>query len=527
MKKIVLSLIICLIFISGAQAGTTAPIDLSKNLRVGLKQLYENVDAITINNSSLVLGYQIDGNWLAEYEMNSTTGYSISPATHIYLISTQTFNTYEESYIKVTLLREQGYMAYSGSVSPGIWKVYIGSFPTDMEANNTKTNLQATSDFTYETVTDNGLRTQLSYEGSYPIILENSYAQACFGTKDVLNGMNIINLSKRSYRGKMEIGRYNKQGVTAVNVVKLEEYLYGVVPAEMISTWPMEALKAQAVAARNYAVRHAITGTKYSGAYSICDTINSQVYKGFGSETTTCNQAVNETYGKLIYFGEMIITANFFSTSGGHTEDGLNVWSGSVPYLKGVPDIYETQPETKPWVQSFTSTEIEGFLTNNNVNIGSVTDVQVVSYSDAGRAMSLRITGTMGSHDIPKETMRVWLPLKSRKFTLVKGTDVPQQSFSVLGSGGVTGTLKYEQLYVINGYNNITQIPKGDQLIIFSGYNIYNLPMMNGVNGTYIFVGEGHGHGAGLSQSGAKGMAMQGFTYQQILEYYFTGTTVK
>lgn len=528
MRKCLLIICICLIFISGAQATTTSGVDLNKNLRVGLKELYETVDSIKINNISLILGYQVNGIWSPEYEMTSATGYTVTPAINYFLISTQTFNSLAESEIKVNDIKAQGYIAYGGSASPGIWKVYVGSLSTEGEANNLKETLQAAFDLTYEVVADNGLRTLITFDTGNPIMMENSYAQATFGTNDLQSGVNVIKLSKRSYRGKMEIGRYNKKGVTAINVIGLEDYLYGVIPSEMPSTWPKEALKTQAVATRNFAVYNAIVGKKYSKeAYAICDTQNSQVYKGFGSETENCNQAVNETFGKLIYFGDVVIPGYFFSTSGGHTEDSQNVWSGSAPYLKGVPDIYETQPEKQPWLKSFTSKEIETALSKNNVNIGSITDVSVTSYSDAGRAMSLKVIGSTGSYDIPKETMRVWLGLSSRKFTLVKSSYVPQEIFSTLGAGGTQGSINYKQAYVINGSKSVTGISQSNQLIVFSSQNIYDLPTITGINDSYIFVGEGNGHGVGMSQSGAKGMAQAGFTYKEILGYYFTGTSIK
>ncbi len=528
MKKIVLVMLICLIFISGAQAASTSLIDLNQSLRVGLIEYYETVDSIKLSNNSLVLGYHMEGVWTPEVELMSSTGYTVQAALNYYLVSTQTFGNYEEISAKVTLLRAQGNEAYVGSASPGIWKVYVGDSVSEAEANSLKNNLEVTMDLTYEVVTDNGLRTLLSYEGGNPILLENSYAQAAFGTNDLINGVNVIALSKRNYRGKMEIGRYNKAGVTAINIVGLEDYLYGVVPSEMVSTWPIEALKAQAVAARNFAVYNAIVGKKYKNeAYAIGDTVNSQVYKGFSGETATCNGAINETFGKLIYFGDTVIPAYFFSTSGGHTENSQYVWGGTVPYLKGVPDIYEIQPEKQPWLKSLTAVEIEAILTKNAVSIGNITNIEVTSYTDAGRAMSLKVTGTTGNHEIPLETMRYWLGLNSRKFTLVKSGYLPQSSFSALGSGGKAGTIQYNQAHVINGSSSTTLIPKADQLMVFTSQNIYNLPMITGVTGTYIFVGEGYGHGVGMSQSGAKGMALKGFTYAEILQYYYSGTVVK
>ncbi|PKM96406.1 MAG: hypothetical protein CVU84_01450 [Firmicutes bacterium HGW-Firmicutes-1] len=525
---IALAIILCLSFMSGATASSDSTLNYNKKIRVGLKELYETVDTINITNSSLILGYEIDGNPQTEQTFTSTTGFSVVPATGFFLISEQFYKTYDECDAIVKALKDQGHKAYSGNASIGIWKVYIGDAATEVEATAVKNILQSNLGQTYEVVADNGLRTLLKIGAENEVVIENSYIQSSFTTNDLTKGIAAINLGKRSYRGTMEVGRYNKKGVTAINIIGLEEYLYGVVPSEIVSSWPKESLKAQAVAARSFAIYNTYYTNKYpKEAYMICDTVTSQVYKGLTGETVACNVAVNETNNQAVYYDNKVIPAYFFSTSGGHTEDSQNVWSGTVAYLKGKPDLYETEPEKQPWLQAISATEIEAALTKNKVNIGKIVDVQVISYSSAGRAMSLKIIGTTGSHDIPKETMRTWLGLKSRKFTLIKSTDMPPETFNAIGSGS-TKAGSYQQAYTINGEMETNQLNmSNNQLIIFSEDNINSLPTVSGQSDTFIFVGQGNGHGVGMSQSGAKGMAQEGFTYKQIIEYYFTGAMVK
>jgi stage II sporulation protein D len=382
---------------------------------------------------------------------------------------------------------------------------------------------------TYSVNGDNGQRTVMEYSYSYPVIFENAYLQATFISNDLVDNVNVLNLGERSYRGKMEVGRYGGSQLTAINIVPLNEYLYGVLPGEMPSTWPLEAQKAQAVAARNYGIYYALLHEKYPDkAYEICDTTSSQVYKGFLIEEALAKQAVDETAGMLIYYSDTVIPAYFFSSSGGHTESSENVWSGEVPYLTGVSDIYETDPEREPWLVSLTANEIGDKLAKYDVNIGSILDVEVSGYSEAGRALSLNITGTNGEYELVKETIRYWLGFDSRKFTLVKSDYVPDTTYDVLGSNGNTTTMDYSNIYVIDGNNTTSKLsPVNSQVIVTSDENIYNYPTLTGQNDTYIFVGEGWGHGVGMSQSGAKGMAIAGFTYDQILEHYYTGTEVR
>lgn len=518
---ILLSALFLIVFIGSIFASSNTEINYNKNIRIGLKELYENVDSISIANDTLVLGYEIEGKYHEEYTLKSNNGFKITPAANIFLVSIQTFNSFEECEAKIKDINNLGYIAYPGSIINNTWKIFI----SNTDAANEKQNIKGIE---FEEKNDNGLRTLLSYNEESSIILDNSLSHSLFATKSLTKGVEIINLGERSYRGKIEIGRYNKKGLTAVNVILLEEYLYGVLPSEMPSYWPKEALKAQAVSARSFALYYLNISKYPNEPYTLCDTTFSQVYKGFSGENDLCNQAINETRNQVIYAGDSIIPAYFFSSSGGHTEDSQNVWSGRVSYLKGVPDIYEIEPTTMPWTKSITKVDIENILKKNNINIGEIKDVQVTSYSDSGRAMGLKIIGTTGEYELVKETMRSWLGLRSRKFTLVKSNYIPPENYSIVDSKENIKTIHNKVAYIINGTMETNTLNTGnDQLIIFTKNNIKTIPTISGEKDTYIFVGQGNGHGVGMSQSGAKGMANEGFTYKEILEYYFTGAVVK
>jgi stage II sporulation protein D len=499
-----------------------------KDIRIGLKQYYEGVNSISVNNKTLVMGYIIEKEWYPEYTFTSNNGFIFRPATNYFLISKEYFTSYEDAIDKVDELVEEGYDAYVGNVSKQIWKVYVGNVASSSEINKVYNLVNNLFDLTYEKQGDNGQRTIMKYSDGQ-VLFENTFSQATFTTNDLQDNVTLIDLGKRKYRGKMEFGRYNKHGVTAINIIDIESYLYSVVPSEVIASWPIETLKAQAVAARNFSVYYTDIASKYpKEAYDLCDTQNSQVYKGYDMEYSTCTQAVNETRGELLYYGDSVIGTFYHSTSGGHTEDSQNVWSGIVPYLKAVPDIYETEPERKPWITSLSPNEIEEKLANYDVNIGSVVDVEAVNYSDSGRVMNLKITGTNGTYTIPKETIRYWLKLNSRKFTVVKSNYNNKTEFNTISANGTAGQINYNGAYAVNGNSNNKRIDNGkEQLIVMTGTNVHNYPMISGNKNEFIFAGEGWGHGVGLSQSGAKGMAKEGFTYKEILEYYFSGTEVR
>lgn len=524
-----LVVLLSLLVLSTTSRSETSQLDYNIKIRVGLKSSFEKVDKITVNNQSLLIGYEISLEYQMDQELTSAIGFVVSPATGYYLISEQFFATYDECLAKATVLRGLGYQASVGLASHGIWKVYIGSMASESDASTVKTALDGGNGLNYGIASDNGLRTKVEYVEGFPVLLENSGSTVQLGTNTLKNGIPVINLESKSYRGKMEIGRYNKPGVTAINVLPMNEYLYGVVSGEMPNSWPLEALKAQAVAARNYAMYYSTVNIKYPNeAYSICDTTISQVYKGYLAEVAIINQAVDETTGKMLYYNNVIIPANYFSTSGGHTEDSQNVWSGTTGYLKGVPDIYEVEPYVQPWIETKTAGDIKTVLAKYNINIGEISDIQVVTVSDSGRAMTLKIVGTSGEHEVSKEKIREYFGLKSRKFTLVKNGDLPKQKYYTINATGQSLEVVLSSAAIINA-TQTANLMKSDlkQISIMSAQNIYSMPNISGQSGTYLFVGQGSGHGAGLSQSGAKGMALAGFTYDEILEYYFTDTIVQ
>ena len=150
----------------------------------------------------------------------------------------------------------------------------------------------------------------------------------------------------RRYRGTIQVDRVGRK-VRAINVVGLEQYLYGVVPSEVPDDWPAEVLKAQAVAARSYALATRKTG----GAFDLYPDVRSQVYRGVDEEVPSTNAAVDETAGEVLTYGGRIIISYFHSTSGGRTASIVDVWPGSkpTPYLVSVNDPYDSISPHHTW----------------------------------------------------------------------------------------------------------------------------------------------------------------------------------
>ena len=283
---------------------------------------------------------------------------------------------------------------------------------------------------------------------------------------------------------------YSKDtNLSVINHLDIEKYLYGVVPKEMSASWEMEALKAQAVVARNYAYSN--LGRYKDFGFDICITQNCQVYGGVAAEKERSSKAVDETNSDLLMHEGKLIEGCYHASSGGQTANSENVWNTKVPYLRSVSDPYSLGNKHDSWKVSFTAKEIEDLLIKDNQNIGKVLDVQVKETSNDFRVLKLEIIGDRGSVTYEKENIRKFLGysnLKSTMFTLEKTS----------------------QSVFPNDFASISKLFTGE-ISLFSPSN----------NQIFTLNGKGWGHGIGMSQYGAKSMAEKGFNYQDILKYYY------
>jgi stage II sporulation protein D len=214
-------------------------------------------------------------------------------------------------------------------------------------------------------------------------------------------------LDGKPYRGLLEIG-VEKMKLHAINSVGLEAYLYGVVPDEMPHTWPAEALKAQAVVARSYALASRRTGT-----FDLYDDVRSQVYNGMDAEEAPATEAVAATAGQVVTYEGKVATTYFFSTSGGRTADVADVWSGNpVPYLVSVPDPYDTASPHHRWGPvTFATARLRKALDVQ----GRLLDIRT-TLNHSGRVAAVVAVGTEGESSVPAGEVRRRLGLRSTWF---------------------------------------------------------------------------------------------------------------
>ncbi len=191
-----------------------------------------------------------------------------------------------------------------------------------------------------------------------------SGASAKLWIPDHSNGIQVTERSKRTYRGNWEISSYNGQ-LALVNEIPLEQYLYSVVGAEVPSSWPREALKAQAVAARSYAI---FQRNKFKVA-DVVDTTLSQVYNGISSEATSITQAVDDTKGQILMKDGKVVEAVFSSNSGGATADSSEVWNSNNNTFASVVSEGDlsAQKSLKMWYHILLNNGLSGYVREDNV----------------------------------------------------------------------------------------------------------------------------------------------------------------
>lgn len=301
----------------------------------------------------------------------------------------------------------------------------------------------------------------------------------------------------RQYRGVMEIVPQGADFVV-VNIVTLEEYLYATVPGEMPASWPMEALKAQAVAARTYTVNR--INTNADSLYHVGASVTYASYPGVSWEHSRSTQAVDETRGLILTYNGNPINAVYSSNTGGHTESSLDVWGFARNYLvpvsetleptdfqfpldpadllewiKSKPQTFSSIPSYTPqnsyrWVRMIDRTDLEELL-NPKYNLGTILQILPLDRGDAGSVYQIKIIGT-------------------KKDVIIEGDSIR----STLGG------------------------LRSNRFVVETQMGSNNLPLR------FYFFGSGWGHNVGMSQTGAAGMAEEGFTYEEILQHYYPGT---
>ena len=366
--------------------------------------------------------------------------------------------------------------------------------------------------------------------GAGNLILFNSYTPSGSAEK-------VIN---KKYRGSMEF-RTAVGSVTAVNELPVEEYLNGVVTKEMSSGWPLEALKAQATVARSYAIVN--INKHVNEGYNLCDGTHCQAYGGFGVEAADGVAAVDGTKGQVIILpaGSKPLSALYHASSGGHTEDNENVWSGSpLSYLRGKEDPYSLNIGTANWTYITTLADIGSKLRSFDSNFSQVSTIKLEKYP-SGRVKKVIATDINGytvtrtGSEFGKLFNPTFAPVRDTQNKYVSfmsnffNVDLSSQSqpaitvengagqkSTLTELGGLVAVAFDRTIGTLNGENSTYYVQTADGLTAETKYP----------TGAVTFNGHGWGHGVGMSQWGAYQMAKQGKSYREILTFYYTGVEI-
>ena len=254
----------------------------------------------------------------------------------------------------------------------------------------------------------------------------------------------------RRYRGAVRLAAV-EGGVEVVNVVGIEDYLRGVVPAEMSASWPMEALKAQAVAARSYT----LSNLDPFARYDLCATEDCQVYRGVEAEHPRTDAAIAATAGVVVTYGGATARTYYHADSGGTVASSAEVWGTWSPYLVSRPDAQANSPH-RSWTVRLDSRSVGASLAAAGLDVGDVTSLRVLGLSESGRVSELEVTGTRGARVLRGTQLRLlarsW-GLKSMRFRVQGGLTVTGD-----GWGHGVGMSQYGARALANAGYDFSQI---------------------------------------------------------------------
>lgn len=336
------------------------------------------------------------------------------------------------------------------------------------------------------------------------------------------------------YNGGFQYLRLTGKDLTLINFVDMEDYVKGIVPYEMTPSWPVEALKAQALCARTYAASH--IGLHKSYGFDLCNTSCCQVYQGQNRANDISNSAVDATAGQYVLYDGEYCKTFFHSSDGGATEDSENVFHEALPYIRGVKDDYEKNVNTgySSWSFTYTTKDITWILQTKGYNCGNIVSI-TPTYTRMGNIYSLKFTDDNGKNwTFSKYDASCIL------YSSTLGKYTYSQRFKIETDGGA-GTV-----ICVNDSNNAVEDPSvlyaigsGEAISSLSGRGDVTVLTASGIEtvrisgGTttltadsYVISGSGWGHNVGMSQYGAKAMAELGYSYIDIITFYYTDVTI-
>lgn len=516
-------------------------------IRVGLYYGSSALDGANLENSvgsGYRFGYYDSDNQFTELADTAEEAISVVKTTNVYYGSYNDYTSYHEdlmnsrvavgcyhlqlpdSYryyddaLEIAEYYDEGFVAYIGDM----FYVRVGNYLTKSEAERAQTEIR--EDTTIEGTSSYGVSVVITGTDTIVFQYDDLGRGTGLGVEPNLmdEGEKYITWFK-GYRwyGGFRYERINGGDLTVVNLVPMEDYINCVISREMGNSFPLEALKAQAVAARSYAVTN--YGKHTASHFDICGTTHCQVYYGMNTTGENTIRAVEETWGEYAWYDGEICQTFYHSCDGGATENSENVWTSEMPYLRGVDDPYESLIEDMipgyHWTKTYTGKELQTRMIEYGkyTSCGEVVDVQVTKTTPTGNVYSVTVTDINGKKfTVSKDSVRTVFGVSSLRYTISGGSGNTATGNSDLDS--VLGA------WAIDGNGNLIQIETGPVYAI-TGSGIQKITASTASSdGSFVFSGTGKGHNVGMSQWGAYAMAEEGYTYQEILKFYFTGVEI-
>ena len=348
--------------------------------------------------------------------------------------------------------------------------------------------------------------------------------------------MRGIWVGKKRYSGKLNLF-INDSQILLVNVLGIEKYLSSVVGSEMPAKWPLEALKAQAIASRTYALKQ-----KGNSLYDIDSTNKNQVYSGLEARTYKTARAVTSTRSLVLTYKNKLINSLFHSSSAGMTENSENVWGNKYPYLSSVEDFDQTNPKLR-WEKRFSNEQLQKLFPR----IGGIRQIQILNITNTGRVKNVKIFGDYGSDQISGVDIRKRMNLRST-FVRFKFIEDSETKSNKLNPELIyTNKLENEPLiYAVKAGDSLIDIANTYDVNVLEIISLNNIKDPSLINidqrlliprhivdktsledKILVVIGNGSGHGVGMSQWGARYMASKGQKAESILKHFYKGVRIK
>ena len=379
----------------------------------------------------------------------------------------------------------------------------------------------------------------------------------------LLSARSPLAFNGRKYRGSFRIIAQDG-GISLSNVLDVEEYLRGVLKMEVDPAWPMEALKAQAVASRTFALRSKRQNNGKAG-HDLGDTMFSQVYGGMNAEDPRTDRAISATKNEVALYGGVPAFTPFHSDSGGSTADVATVWGGTLPYLRAVKEPFPVSSPNSAWETRLSASQVERALREAGADVGTLRELRVVQSDSFGRPSTLLAIGSRGQQSLKSHAFRMAIgsrTLRSTNFTInspsqpkpavsslpeaapeakkalpakpIPTSDTPmslaeERQLTTLTQQGAFDAEELMDMLMNpakrKGY--LIQALRSPRKAGAKGISQSPAPVSGtGGNGEFHFRGKGWGHGVGMSQWGAKTLAEQGWDYRKILQFYYQGISL-